>query len=95
MNSVVEISDNLITHNKLFVDNDVSFGSHLEVHGDASFNQNVEIMYNLNIRTDAIIVVLTNVKDTTFLEELDVSKCILNNLFVYNDIYLEIIRSTW
>ena len=46
MNSVVEII-NLITHNKLFVDNDVSFGSHLEVHGDASFNKTVEISDNV------------------------------------------------
>jgi len=43
MESSLEISNNLLVHNQVFVDKDVSFGSHLFVSGDVSFNSTVEI----------------------------------------------------
>jgi len=43
MESSLEISNNLLVRNQVFVDKDVSFGSHLFVSGDVSFNSTVEI----------------------------------------------------
>ena len=43
INSSLEISNNLVVRNEMFVDKDVSLGSNLFVSGDASFGSTVEI----------------------------------------------------
>ena len=53
--SLIEISNNLVVHNQVFVDKDASFGSHVQVVGDVSMESSVEISNNLVVRNEVFV----------------------------------------
>ena len=55
LESSLEISENLIVHNELLVDKDVSFGGHLQVVGDVSMESSLEISNNLIVNNELIL----------------------------------------
>ena len=92
MDSSLEISNNLIVHANLLVDEDASFGSHLQVVGDVSMESSLEISNNLIVHTDLFVD-----KDVSFGSHLQVvsdvsmesSLEISNNLIVHNEMFVD------
>ena len=91
----LEISDNLIVHDSVYIDNslnvtgktfltdDVSMSNHLLVLGDVSFQQDLEISDNLVVHDSVYIDNSLNVTGKTFLTD-DVSMS--NHLLVLGDV---------
>ena len=92
MDSSLEISNNLIVHANLLVDEDASFGSHLQVVGDVSMESSLEISNNLIVHNEMIVD-----KDASFGSHLQVvsdvsmesSLEISNNLIVHNEMFVD------
>jgi len=92
INSSLEISNNLVVRNEMFVDKDVSFGSHLQVVGDVSMESNVDISENLhvfnqlNVEKDVSFGThLQVVGDVSMESNVDISE----NLHVFNALNVE------
>ena len=92
MESSLEISDNLTVHNELLVDNDASFGSHLQVVGDVSMESSLEISDNLIVHNEMMVD-----NDASFGSHLQVvgdvsmesSLEIFNDLIVHNKVMVD------
>ena len=81
----------LVVNGKSYFNNDVSMANYLQVLGDASFNKNVDVSYNLFVHNNATIDNNLYVKtNANILGVLSVSNDIIgyNNLFVNNDVSL-------
>ena len=92
MESSLEISNNLIVHNEMFVDEDVSFGSHLQVVGDVSMESSLEISNNLIVHNEMFVdgdvsfgSHLQVVGDVSMESSLEIS----NNLIVHTDLFVD------
>ena len=78
MQSDLDVSNTLSVHNNLFVDSDVSLGSHLQVVGDVSMETNLDISSNLHVKGNATFgVVSSNAEDVSNND---------SNVYVYGDL---------
>ena len=89
MESSLEVSNNLIVHDKAYVDNDVSFGAMLTVMGDVSMESSLEVSNNLIVHDKAYVdndvsfgAMLTVMGDVSMESSLDVSNVILSHLYI-------------
>uniref|UniRef100_A0A6C0KYX6 Uncharacterized protein n=1 Tax=viral metagenome TaxID=1070528 RepID=A0A6C0KYX6_9ZZZZ len=55
MASSLEVSNNLLVHNEMFVDQDVSLGGHLQVAGDVSMESSLEVSNNLVVHNEMFV----------------------------------------